>query len=156
MAAFAKKEKPQPAISTASLPDIVFMLLFFFMVSTVLRETDLLVKVSIPQATQLEKLENKSLVSYIYVGPPKDAQKFGTEPRIQVNDVFVAPKDVPRFVAEERAKLEEPLRNKIIMSLKVDRKAKMGVVIDVRQQLREVDARKVNYASVRGDEVAEN
>ncbi|GAB4406350.1 MAG: hypothetical protein OHK0053_32570 [Microscillaceae bacterium] len=126
------------------------------MVSTVLRETDLLVKVSIPQATQLEKLENKSLVSYIYVGPPKDAQKFGTEPRIQVNDVFVAPKDVPRFVAEERAKLEEPLRNKIIMSLKVDRKAKMGVVIDVRQQLREVDARKVNYASVRGDEVAEN
>ncbi len=148
MASFGKKEKPQPGISTASLPDIVFMLLFFFMVTTVLRETDLLVQVSIPKASQLEKLENKSLVSYIYIGPPKD-QKFGETPRIQVNDVFIEPTDIPRFVAEERAKLDEVERDKIIMSMKVDRKAKMGIVTDVKLQLREADARKVNYASVK-------
>jgi biopolymer transport protein ExbD len=158
MAQFVKKEKPQPGISTASLPDIVFMLLFFFMVTTVLRETDLLVKVSIPPATQLEKIENKSLVSYIYVGPPKDKGQFGDEPRIQVNDVFVTPRDIPRFIAQERAKLDEALRDRIIISMKVDqnKKTKMGIVIDIREQLREVDARKVNYATVRGDDVAEN
>lgn len=151
MATFGKKERPSPALSTASLPDIVFMLLFFFMVTTVLRETDLLVRVSIPQATQLEKLENKSLVSYIYVGKPRDTQKFGTEPRIQVNDVFLLPNEIPRFVAEERAKLDEAERDKITMSLKVDRTAKMGIVNDVKLQLREADARKVNYATVRGE-----
>ncbi len=157
MAQFAKKEKPQPGISTASLPDIVFMLLFFFMVTTVLRETDLLVKVAVPQVTQLEKIENKSLVSYIYIGPPKDQEKFGKEPRIQVNDVFITTKEIPRFIAQERAKLDETQKDKIIISMKVDqnKQTKMGIIIDVREQLREVDARKVNYASVKGEDIAE-
>ncbi|NJO03214.1 MAG: biopolymer transporter ExbD [Bacteroidia bacterium] len=149
MARFEKKKAPSPAISTASLPDIVFMLLFFFMVSTVLRQTDLLVDVSIPRASQLEKLENKSLVSYIYIGDPRDTESYGSEDRIQVNDVFIKPTDIPRFIAEEKVKLDETERDKIIISMKVDREAKMGIVNDVKLQLREADARKVNYASVR-------
>ena len=153
---FGKKSKPMPAISTASLPDIVFMLLFFFMVTTVLRETDQLVEVHVPQASQLQKLEDKSLVSYIYIGAPKEKTKFGSEPRIQVNDVFILPRDIPRFVAEERAKLPtQSQRDKITMSLKVDKTAKMGIVNDVKMQLREADARKVNYASVASGAVEE-
>lgn len=151
---FGKKEKPQPGISTASLPDIVFMLLFFFMVSTVMREQDLLVDTQIPKATQLQKLENKSLVSYIYIGPPKK-REFGKEPKVQVNDVFVEPEEIPRFVAEERAKLDEVERDKITMSLKIDRSAKMGIVTDVKLQLREADARKINYASVKAESKSE-
>lgn len=145
------KSKAEPGISTASLPDIVFMLLFFFMVSTVMREQDLLVEVSIPQATQLQKLEDKSLVSYIYIGDPKEEQKFGSQPRIQVNDVFLVSEEIPTFIAQERANLPEQQREKITVSLKVDRGVKMGIVTDVKLQLREADARKINYASVKGE-----
>lgn len=147
MPTFKKKKREDPAISTASLPDIVFMLLFFFMVTTKLRETELLVQSSLPAATQLEKLEQKSLVSYIYVGPPKAVEKYGPEPRIQVNDVFISPSEIQRFVAEEKAKLDPSEKDKITMSLKIDRTAKMGIVNDVKGELREADARKVNYAT---------
>ncbi|MCS7017527.1 MAG: biopolymer transporter ExbD [Cytophagales bacterium] len=148
MAKFTKKKKGTPAISTSSLPDIIFMLLFFFMVTTVLRETELKVQNRLPKATQLQKLEKKSLVSYIYIGKPKDTEKYGTEPRIQVNDALVTPKEIPNFVYAEKDKLDEVERDKITMSLKVDVDAKMGIVSDVKQQLREADARKVNYSCV--------
>jgi biopolymer transport protein ExbD len=152
MSKFKKKTNVTPSISTASLPDIVFMLLFFFMVTTVLRETDLLILNRLPQATQLQKLEKKSLVSYIYVGKPRDTGKFGTEPRIQANNVLVIPRDIPNFVAAERSKLDEVEQDKITMSLKVDREAKMGIVSDVKQQLREANALKVNYSTGRGSD----
>jgi biopolymer transport protein ExbD len=147
MSKFKKKSKANPTISTASLPDIVFMLLFFFMVTTVLRETDLLILNRLPAASQLQKLEKKSLVSYVYVGKPRDTGKFGTEPRIQANNVLVVPRDIPNFVYSEKDKLDEVERDKITMSLKVDREAKMGIVTDVKQQLREANALKVNYST---------
>ncbi|MCU0448367.1 MAG: biopolymer transporter ExbD [Bernardetiaceae bacterium] len=147
MAKFAKKPKALPAISTASLPDIVFMLLFFFMVTTVLRETDLLIMNRLPAATQLQKLEKKSLVSYIYVGKPRDTGKYGTEPRIQLNDVLALPRDIVNFVFNEKADRAEGERDMLTMSLKVDREAKMGIVSDVKQQLREANALKVNYST---------
>lgn len=150
MAKFKKKTNTSQDIPTSALPDIIFMLLFFFMVTTVLRETDLLVENKLPNASQLTKLEQKSLVSYIYVGKPKDTDKYGGEPRIQVNDVLIMPKEIPKFVFEEKDKLEEAVRDKITMSLKVDRKAKMGIINDVKQQLREANALKVNYSSIKG------
>ncbi len=148
MSKFAKKSKSTPAISTASLPDIVFMLLFFFMVTTVLRETTLLIENKVPRATQLQKLEKKSLVSFIYVGKPKETNKYGTEPRIQVNDALIAPRDIPRFVYQEKDKLDEAERDKLTISLKVDVETKMGIVSDIKQQLREADALKINYSAV--------
>lgn len=147
MAKFAKKPKPLPQISTASLPDIVFMLLFFFMVTTTMREQDILVENRIPKASQLKKLEKKSLVSYVFVGKPKDVAKYGGEPRIQLNDALVDPRQIPLWVAQEKDKLDEAERDKITISLKVDVEAKMGVVSDVKEQLREANALKVNYSS---------
>ena len=88
MARFKKKKaEGQQKINTSSLPDIIFMLLFFFMVSTVMRETTLIVQVRVPEATEVNKLERKSLVSYIYVGRPLKSM-YGTESRIQLNDSF--------------------------------------------------------------------
>jgi biopolymer transport protein ExbD len=101
-------------------------------------------------ASQITKLEKKTLVSQIYIGKPKDTNKYGTEPRIQVNDVIISAEEVPQFVLLEKEKLAEAERDKITMSLKVDREAKMGVVIDVRQKLREVNALKVSYATIEG------
>ena len=147
MSKFKKKTSASTDIPTAALPDIIFMLLFFFMVTTVLRETDILVTQNIPRATQLQKLLKKSLVSYIYIGKPKDARKYGSEPLIQVNDVFIDVSSITLFVAREKDKLSEVERDQITISLKVDSEAKMGILTDVQQQLKEANARKVLYTS---------
>lgn len=149
MAKFGRKEKGDgPAISTASLPDIVFMLLFFFMVTTVMREVDLKVKINLPEASQIKKLENKSLVSYVYIGSPSEAKKYGTEPRIQLNDDFAQVDDVRPFIEEFRATKQEALHGKLTTSMKVDKEAKMGVVTDVKQQLRKSQQLKINYSTM--------
>ena len=149
MAKFGKKSNTSQDIPTAALPDIIFMLLFFFMVTTVLRETDILVKQQLPRALQLTKLERKSLVSYIYIGEPKQTNLYGKEPKIQVNDVFVEVSDIVLFVNQEKDKLNEAERDQITMSMKVDVDSKMGIVSDVQQELREANARKVLYSSIK-------
>ena len=150
MGKFGSKSKTTQEIPTSALPDIIFMLLFFFMVTTVMREVTLLVKNGLPNASQIQKLEKKNLVTYIYVGEPKDVERFGEAPRIQLNDALATPDEIPQFIFEEKAKLAEADREKITVSLKIDRDAKMGIVSDVRQQLREANALKVNYASTPG------
>jgi len=149
MSKFKKSSSTSNDIPTAALPDIIFMLLFFFMVTTVMRETDILVKQQLPRATQLTKIERKSLVSYIYIGEPKNPSLYGSEPRIQTNDVFIAPEDIVQFVNQEKDKLSEVERDQITMSLKGDIEIKMGIVSDVQQQLREANARKVLYSSIK-------
>ena len=147
MAKFKKSSNTSEEIPTAALPDIIFMLLFFFMVTTVLRETSIMVEQHLPKSTQLSKLERKSLVSYVYIGKPKNESKFGATPKIQVNDVFIEVKDVVRFVNQEKDKLSEVERDQITMSMKVDVEAKMGIVSDVQQEFKEANARKVLYSS---------
>ncbi|HAS35380.1 MAG TPA: biopolymer transporter ExbD [Flavobacteriales bacterium] len=143
----SKKEKDTPAISTASLPDIVFMLLFFFMVTTVMREVDLKVKLSSPEASEVKKLENKSLVSYVYIGAPLDEKKFGTTPRIQLNDAFASVEDIRPYIETKRSEVDEQLIPKLTTSLKVDVETEMGIVTDVKQELRKVNALKLNYST---------
>jgi len=147
MSKFKNKERVTPAVSTASLPDIVFMLLFFFMVTTVMREQDLLVEQKIPQATQLQKLQNKTLISYLFLGKPKNTSLYGSEPRIQANDVLINTSDIVQWVNQERDMLAEADRGLITISMKVDKEVKMGPVSDVQTELRNADARRVLYAS---------
>ena len=147
-----KKDGGLAPINTASLPDIVFMLLFFFMVATVMRENTLKIKNDLPLANQIEKLEKKYPISYVYIGKPSDNyKKFGTEARIQLNDDFADVKDVASFIATERAALREELVPKLTVSLKVDKNANMGIVGDVKQELRKVNALKINYTTASGD-----
>ncbi len=150
MSKFRKNDsKELPPISTAALPDIVFMLLFFFMVSTTMREVTLMVKVTVPEATELSKLEKKSLVSYIYVGTPhQQYQKvFGSEPRIQLNDQFAKVSDIPDYITAEREARDEAEVPFMITSLKVDEYTKMGIVTDIKQELRKAAALHINYSS---------
>jgi biopolymer transport protein ExbD len=138
-----------PAISTASLPDIVFMLLFFFMVTTVMREVDLLVKVSLPEATETTKLEDKALVDYIYIGPPM-SKALGTEPLMQLNDQFAKLEEIDPWVKAGEDRREEVLKPKITRSLKVDKETAMKIVTDVKQELRKSNALKSNYSTAQG------
>ncbi len=152
MAKFKKDGKREtPAISTASLPDIVFMLLFFFMVSTTMREVSLMVANAMPQADQTIKLEKKSLVSNIYVGKPTDPYQgaYGTEPRIQLNDKFATIADLQAFVASERDARKEEDRNSITNNLKIDRNVTMGIITDIKQELRKANSLRVNYGSTK-------
>ena len=149
---FRKKGgKELPPISTASLPDIVFMLLFFFMVSTTMREITYKVSIRLPEATELSKLEKKSLVSYIYVGEPllQFQKTFGVAPRIQLNDQFSNIADIQDYIIAEREAREEAERPMMITSLKVDENTKMGIVTDIKQELRKSAALHINYSSRR-------
>jgi biopolymer transport protein ExbD len=143
-------EKSQK-INTASLPDIIFMLLFFFMVTTTMRETTLFVRNQLPAATEIQKLERKSLVSFIYIGEPIQSNVFGTEPRIQLNDAFANVNEIASFVESERQARNEAERPLIITSMKIDKETKMGIVTDVKQELRKVNALNINYSTVRGE-----
>ena len=150
MSKFKKNSKASQDIPTAALPDIIFMLLFFFMVTTVMREQDILVKQILPQASQLSKIQKKSLVSHIYIGEPKNIGTFGAEPRIQTNDVFMEPDELTLFVNQEKDKLSEAERDRITMALNIDSEVKMGIVSDVEQTLRKANARKILYKSLKG------
>ena len=154
MSKFTKKRgKASPTVSTASLPDIVFMLLFFFMVVTVMREDNLLIENRLPQADQVEKLDKKYPISYIYAGKPSKAyeSKYGTEARLQLNDKLAEISEIQAFINSERAALREELIPKLTVSLKVDKEANMGIVGDIKKELRKASAFRINYTTATGD-----
>lgn len=154
MSKFKKKgDGGTPAISTASLPDIVFMLLFFFMVVTVMRDTSLKVQNVLPYADQVEKLDKKDLVMYIYAGKPSQnyQKQFGTEARIQLNDKYASVSDIQQFIFEERQSKREELVPYLTTALKVDQETNMGLVSDIKQELRKAEALKINYTTKKGN-----
>jgi biopolymer transport protein ExbD len=148
MSKFKKKKKGMPGISTASLPDIVFMLLFFFMVTTVMRETELKIKKpQLPKATEVKKLERKSLVSYIYVGKVKDQNG----DKIQLNDRIADVKDVKYFIFAERETHSEDEIPLLTTSIKADIESNVGTITDIKEELRNINALKINYSTLKGD-----
>lgn len=148
-----KGGKELPAISTASLPDVIFMILFFFMVSTTMREQEVLVKYQLPNATEVQKLEKKNLVSYINIGVPVTHMqaRYGTAPQIQLNDSYKTAKDIGDFIAAEREQMDEADRIFMTVSVKADRYTKMGIITDVKQELRRANALKISYASLEAE-----
>lgn len=142
-------QKDVPAISSSSLSDIVFMLLFFFMVTTQLRETEDKVMVNIPQASEVTKLVRKDLNSYINIGTPiKSLQsQYGTEARIQLNDSFRTTAEIRDFVAAERDSKSEADRQFMTISIRADQDVRMGIVTDVKQELRRCSALRIMYSA---------
>ncbi|MBN2482424.1 MAG: biopolymer transporter ExbD [Bacteroidales bacterium] len=145
-----KVPKKVPGLSTASLPDIIFMLLFFFMISTTIRENPMIVRVRPPSATEVQKMEKKSLVSYIYVGKPGNEARFGTVTRIQLNDAFQPVENIGEFISKEREDMVESDRNRLIVSIKADKDVEMGIITDIKQELRKAEALIINYSAAQG------
>mgnify|MGYP003870815101 CR=1 FL=1 len=138
-----------PEINTTALPDIIFMLLFFFMVVTVLRDAELKVQVNTPEATELTKLEKKSLVNYLYIGKPtpKWQELYGTKPLLQLGDSFKKVRDIPLFIEQHRVQVPEIQRPGITSSLRVDGDVTMGIISDVKTELRKAGQLKINYSA---------
>ena len=151
MSKFRKKKKGMPAVNTAALPDIVFMLLFFFMVTTTMRETDLRIEnPRLPSASEIKKLEHKSLVCTIYVGKAKDANKGSGYNKIQLNDKIASADQVPAFIINARTKVSEAEIPFMTTSIKADKESSVGTITDIRLKLRDVNALKVSYSTQKG------
>ncbi len=154
MSKFRKSGKKEvPALNQGSISDIVFMLLFFFMVTTSMRETENKVIVKLPEATEIAKLERKDLTSYINIGPPvKHLQnQYGTDARIQLNDSFKSVDEIRDFVAAERDAMSEADRQFMTVAIKADENVRMGIITDVKQELRRCSALKIMYAARKSD-----
>jgi len=150
MARIRKDEKREmPALSTSSLPDIIFMLLFFFMAVTTMKEVTYKVKIAPPEATELQKLENKSVVRYVYVGKPTDEFKkvYGSETRIQLSDAFADVRELEEYVVRERSAMKEEDQSIMTVSIKADKDTRMGSITDIKQALRRAYALKISYAA---------
>ncbi len=145
----AKKKREMPEMNTSSLPDLIFSFLFFIMMVTTMREVTLKVRIAKPAGTELEKLEKKNAVSFIYVGPPTDnlRAQFGSGTRIQLNDRYADPKEVMDFVYQERQSM--PDQSAQVISIKADAKTQMGYITDIKEVLRKSWALKVNYSAMR-------
>ena len=128
-----RRANTKQEIPTASMPDIVFMLLLFFMVTTTLREFDVLVHYRLPEAKAIEKIENKRLISYIWVGQDN---------RIQINDSIVKLSDVEHLMYAKRQALPN-----VIVSLRIHKGTDMGLVTDIQQELRKAYCLRINYSS---------
>lgn len=150
MAKFGRSgKKDVPGLTTASMSDIVFMLLFFFMVTTQLRETENKVIVRLPEASQSAKLERKDLAAYINVGPPVQylQAQYGNDARIQLNDSFRSVDDIRDFIATERESKSEADRQFMTVAIKADENVRMGIITDIKQELRRCSALKIMYAA---------
>lgn len=143
------KKRTVAGYSSASMSDIVFMLLFFFMVTTSMRQHEVLVQVRLPEASEATKLERKDLTSYIYVGTPSRSMQaqFGTDARIQLNDSYKTVDDIRDFIASQRELLNEYDRQFMTISLKIDSDVRMGIVTDIKQELRRTSALKIMYSA---------
>lgn len=153
MSKFKKSSRGDlPPVSTASLPDIVFMLLFFFMTVTVMKDNDLLVENKLPSADQVQKLDKKDRIIYIYAGKPSARYQdtYGTEGKIQLNDKFADVSEIKDYWLAQQNEKRPELRNVLTTALKIDGNTKMGLINDIKQELREVNALKINYTTTEG------
>ena len=155
MSKFKQKDKrtvPNPP--SGSLSDIVFMLLFFFMVTTTMRETESKVQLRLPEASEIAKLERKDLTSYINIGTPtRNLQaQYGTDSRIQLNDSFKTVDEIRDFIAAERDALSEVDQSFMTVAIKADESTRMGIVTDVKQELRKCSALKIIYSATKPSE----
>ncbi len=146
MGQFKKKQAgSKQEIPTSAMPDVVFMLLFFFMVTTVLREVTLKVKLDLTQASNIEKIEEKRLVSYIYIGPERLPGNQLGEDKVQIDDSIQEDIGAIRNIMYDKL-IEEP---RLIVSLRVDENSEFGLLTDVQKELQQAGTFRINYSTKR-------
>jgi biopolymer transport protein ExbD len=149
MGKFTKKEgREMPQMNTATLPDMVFVILFFFMITTTMRTETLLVRISLPTASEVVKLERRSLITHVHMGPPMDPA-LGTGTQLQLNDRFADVADIQDYITQERASMSEADQPFMTVSLEIDDQTRMSYVDDVRQALRRAYALRISYSARR-------
>ena len=152
MSRFRKRQQHEvPGLNLAAMPDLIFTVLFFFMIVTHMRDVKPMVRYEVPQGTELEKTVRKSSVVYLFIGKPVDAQGrvVDGETRIQLNNRYVTIDQIAREIDQERARMSEDDRQHMVVSIRADRDTEMGVINDVKQALRKAGALNINYSATK-------
>ncbi|MBQ7419693.1 MAG: biopolymer transporter ExbD [Prevotella sp.] len=157
MSRFRRRNHDVPGLNLASMPDLIFTVLFFFMIVTHMRQTELKVRYVVPQGTELEKTGYKGSVVYLYIGRPVDEQGkvMDAPPRIQLNDRIVSVQEIPGAVAEAREQMASEDRMRMTVSIHADRDVDMGLMNDVKQALRQAGALRINYSATNQEETVD-
>ena len=152
-----QRQRTVPALNVASLPDLIFTVLFFFMIVTHMRDVDPKVQYTVPQGTELAKEVNKSGLVYIFIGKPVDAQGrvLADEPRIQMGDRYVTVDEIGAEIEKERNRMSEDDRQRLTVSIRADRDTEMGLINDVKQALRKAGALNINYSATKEEKKKE-
>lgn len=139
-----------PGLNTASLPDLIFTVLFFFMIVTHMQKVAVKVKYRVPQGTELTRLTKKSAVTYIYIGRPSDdmGRVMGKDMRIQLNDKFATADEVADYVSVEKAHMSPEDQQQMMVSIKADKHTPLGLVNQVKQSLRSAKVLRISYSAV--------
>ena len=146
MSMFKRTRREIPGLNTSSLPDLIFTVLFFFMIVTHMRKVTLKVKYQIPQGTELTRLTKKTAVSYIYIGKPVTGTVQGNTV-IQLNDKYATTTDIIDYIAAEKSRMSPEDQQQMTVSIKADRSTKMGIISEVKQALRKSKALKISYSA---------
>ena len=153
MSMFRHHSHEMPGLNTASLPDLIFSVLFFFMIVTHMRKETLKVQYRVPQGTELTRLTKKSAVSYIHIGRPTNVRYPAKAlifdgSCIQLNDKYVTPREIIDYISAEKSSLSPEDQQLMTVSIKADKATKMSVINEVKQALRQVKALKINYSAI--------
>ena len=146
MSMFKRTRREIPGLNTSSLPDLIFTVLFFFMIVTHMRKVTLKVKYQVPQRTELTRLTKKTAVSYIYIGKPVTGTVQGNTV-IQLNDKYATTTDIIDYIAAEKSRMSPEDQQQMTVSIKADRNTKMGIISEVKQALRKSKALKISYSA---------
>ena len=167
---FRRRERKMPGLNTAALPDLIFTVLFFFMIVTHMRDVELLVHYDVPQGTEVQKAAHKSAVTYIYVGRPATLTSHPSSPTshpspltshpspltphlnkdtfcIQLNNRIATVADIRAYVEEERERMSSEDRSRMVVSIKADRDVPMKLIAEIKQALQRSFALRINYAA---------
>ena len=144
-----KQSNSVPGLNLASMPDLIFTVLFFFMIVTHMRDVDPKVQYNVPQGTELTKEVNKNGLVYIFIGKPVDAQGnvVSDDVRIQMGNRYVTLAEIGNEIAKERSRLSEEDQQRLTVSIRADRDTEMGIINDVKQELRKAGALNINYSA---------
>ena len=146
MSLIRRRHRSMPSLNTASLPDLIFVVLFFFMIVTHMRTETLKVEYTVPKGTELTHPVKKSTVVHIHIGKPI-GHKDNSSSAVQINGRIVPIERIAEAVSAERASMLPEDKNKLTISLKADRKTPMSIITAVKQQLRKANALNISYSA---------
>lgn len=142
---FRRPDHSVPELNMASLPDLIFTVLFFFMIVTHMRDVEKRVQYQVPAGTEVEKAQHKSSVVHIYIGQPTDGST--DDYCIQLNKQIATTAEIARFIETERRRMSPEDQERLTVSIEADRDVPMSIINDVKQALRKSYALNVSYAA---------
>ena len=148
-----RRRRGVPSLNVASMPDLIFTVLFFFMIVTHMRSDEVKVRLEVPAGHEVKKLAGHPAVVNIYIGRSQRSEVRGEripkeqEWLVQLNGDIVSPAEIPARIGDIRSKLSAENAERLTVSLRADRHAPMGLVSDVKQALQKSYALKINYSA---------